>query len=63
MNMPSECSKMRSESSEYMWKTTGTFINSWRTSEKIEEDHVVEYVQSNVDGDDSEGTSRTTQRE
>ena len=25
MNMPSECSKMGSESSEYMWKTTGGF--------------------------------------
>ena len=25
MNMPSECSKMRSESSEYVWKTTGAF--------------------------------------
>ena len=30
MNMPSECSKKGSESSEYMWKTTGAFINSWR---------------------------------
>ena len=25
MNMPSDCSKVRSESSEYMWKTTGVF--------------------------------------
>ena len=30
MNMPSECSKMRSELSEYMWKTTGAFTDSWR---------------------------------
>ena len=30
INMSSECSKIRSESSEYMWKTTGVFINSWR---------------------------------
>ena len=32
MNMPSECSKRRSESSKYMWKTKGAFINSWRIS-------------------------------
>ena len=30
MNMPSERSKMRAESKEYMWKTTGASINSWR---------------------------------
>ena len=30
MNMPSECSKMRSESSEHLWKTTGASVNSWR---------------------------------
>ena len=36
MNMPPECSKMRSESSEYMWKTTGAFLNSWRTKIALE---------------------------
>ena len=71
MDMPSERSKMRSESSEYMWKTTGASINCWRIKtalesyfqeraqetlgEKFEEDHVVACVQSNIDGDDSEG--------
>ena len=35
MNMPSECAKMRSESSEYMWKTTGAFINSWRIKKSL----------------------------
>ena len=65
--------KMRSESSGGMWKTTGAFTNSWRIKiplesyfekhaqeiweRKFEEDHVVEYVQSNIDGDDSEGAS------
>ena len=36
MNMPSECSKMGSESSEYMWKTTGAFLNSWRIKIALE---------------------------
>ena len=31
MNMPFECSKMRSESSEYVWKTTG-----WRIKIALE---------------------------
>ena len=30
MNIPKEHSNTRSESSEYMWETTGAFINSWR---------------------------------
>ena len=29
MNTQMEYSKMRWESSEYMWKTTGAFISSW----------------------------------
>ena len=35
-NMPSECSKMRSESSEYMWKTTGALKNRWRVKIALE---------------------------
>ena len=30
MHISSECSKIRSESSEYMWKTMGVLKNSWR---------------------------------
>ena len=63
---------MRSASSEGTWKTTGDLKNKWRikialesyfeeraqeTWERNLEDHVVEHVQSNVDGDDSEGAS------
>ena len=36
MNMPSECSKMRSESSAHMWKTTGALKNSWRIKIALE---------------------------
>ena len=36
MNMPSECSKRRSESSKYMWKTKGAFVNSWRIKIALE---------------------------
>ena len=36
MNLPSECSKMRSDSSEYMWKTTGALKNSWRIKIALE---------------------------
>ena len=74
--------KMRSESSEYVRKTTGFFTNSWRIKialesyfddhaqevlgEKLDEssdaDYVVEHVPSKIDCDDSEGASRTTQR-
>ena len=36
MTVPSECSKMRSESSEYVWKTTCAFVNSWRTKITLE---------------------------
>ena len=36
MNMPSECSRRRSESSKYMWKTTGAFFNSWRIKLALE---------------------------
>ena len=36
MDMPSERSKMRSESSEYMWKTTGASINCWRIKTALE---------------------------
>ena len=36
INIPSECSKMRSESSEYMWKTTNFFTNSWRMKITLE---------------------------
>ena len=36
LNMPSDCSKMRSESSENLWKTTGAFLNSWRTKIALE---------------------------
>ena len=73
MNVPPECSKRRSESSTYMWKTTGALqtvgeskiaLESYieeraqkTLAEKFEEDHVVEYVQSDIDGDDSEGAS------
>ena len=73
LNMPSDCSKMRSESSENLWKTTGAFLNSWRIKIALEsyfeeraqetwkrhyeEYHVVEYLQSNIDGDGSEGAS------
>ena len=52
MNMPSQCSKMRSESSEYVWKTTGAFINSWRIKIALES-YFEEHAQ---DCNDSEGT-------
>ena len=50
MNMPSVCSKMRSESSEYMWKTTGAFMKSWRIKIALEsycEEHAQEVWERN----------------
>ena len=42
--------KMRSESSEYMWKTTCAFINSWRIKIALEsyfEKHALEIWERN----------------
>ena len=36
MNIQMKYSKMRSESSEYVWKTTGAFMNSWRIKIALE---------------------------
>ena len=36
MNIQMGYSKMRSESSEYLWETTGAFINSWRIKITLE---------------------------
>ena len=36
MNIQMGYSKMRSESSEYMWETTGAFINIWRIKIALE---------------------------
>ena len=50
LNMPSECSKMRSESSDYMWKNTGAFLNSWRIKTALEsyfEEHAQEVWERN----------------
>ena len=57
--------KMRSASSEYVRNTTAFFTNSWRIRIALESyfaDYVVEHTPSKIDCDDSEGTSRTTQR-
>ena len=37
MNFPSECSKMRSESSEEMWKTTGCFYKQLENQNNLGE--------------------------
>ena len=36
-DMQMECSKMRSETSEYIWETTGILINSWRIKHSLGE--------------------------
>ena len=36
MNTQMKYSKMRSESSEYVWETTGAFTNSWRIKLALE---------------------------
>ena len=52
MSMRSECSKMRSESSEYMWKTTGVFFpKKWRIKIALEsyfEERAQEICESNL---------------
>ena len=67
-DMQVECSE-DAESSGYMWtqrvllstienqNSLGERKHAQEIWEKFEEDHVVEYVQSNIDGNDSEGTS------
>ena len=50
MNIQMEYSRMRSESSQYMWETTGAFINSWRIKialERYSEKHAQEVWERN----------------